>query len=65
MNGAFVLIHPMTSSPTDPATIADAEEAMTSVSGVVVGIVVCVVDGVMVCGVPVVVVVVVVVAVCT
>lgn len=52
----------MTSSPTDPATIADAEEAMTSVSGVVVGIVVCVVDGVMVCGVPVVVVVV---AVCT
>lgn len=62
MNGAFVLIHPTTSSPTDPATIA--EEAMTSVSGVVVGIVVCVVDGVMVCGVPTVVVVVVV-AVCT
>lgn len=61
MNGAFVLIHPTTSSPTDPATLAGPVEAMTSVSGVVVGIVVCVVDGVMVCGVPTVVVV----AVCT
>lgn len=57
MDVIFVLIYFMISFFMDLAILVDVVEVMMLVFGVVVGIVVCVVDGVMVCGVLIVVVV--------